>query len=362
MTAASQRVRVLIVDDSAFMRKALTTMLADDPAIEVIGQATNGREGLEMTGRLKPDVVTMDIEMPQMDGLTALRRIMAECPTNVLMLSSLSSEGSRAAMTAHQFGAADVMAKEASHVSINIVNIKADLLARIKALGERSRRPRAIKQASFCQRPCFQPGQFELVCIGSSTGGPPVVEKILTALPSSFSAPIVVAQHMPEMFTRSMAERLGQYAKLKVVHAEDGMSVQPATIHVCPGGRNTHIKRTPGGQLRLQINREPAGTIYWPSVDALLASAAQAIPARTLAIVLTGIGEDGLRGARPLAAAGGTIIAQSEETCVVYGMPKAVTQAALVAASLSPDEIASALRGLAGGSGTADAARLRKAG
>lgn len=343
----SKRMRVLIVDDSAFMRKAISTMLSEDPSIEIVGQATNGREGLEMAHKLRPNVITMDIEMPQMDGLTALRRIMAECPTNVMMLSSLTTEGSRAAMTAHEYGAADVMAKDASQVSIDIINIKADLIARVKAIGERVIRPGMVPRASS-HRPSYKPGQFDLVCIGSSTGGPPVVEKILTALPSTFTTPIVVAQHMPELFTRSMAERLGSHCKIRVVHAEDGMEVAPGTIHIAPGGKNTHIQRVAGARLRLRINREPANTIYWPSVDVLLGSAAQACAKKTLGIVLTGIGEDGLRGARPLAAAGGTVIAQSAETCVVYGMPKAVTQAAIASASLSPDEIATALKSLVG--------------
>lgn len=339
--------RVLIVDDSAFMRKAISTMLADDPALQVIGQAANGEEGLRMARELSPDVITMDIEMPRMDGLTALRRIMDECPTHVLMLSSLTTEGSNAAMNALKLGAADVMAKDASQISFTIHEIKDDLVARLKALGT-ARKPRrrsaeeaarAVAQAP----PTFKPGQFDLVCIGSSTGGPPVVEKILSSLPAGFGAAVVVAQHMPELFTQSMAQRLGQVCQMPVLHGSDGMTVQRNTITIAPGGRNTHIKREGLARWVIRINKEPAGTLYFPSVDVLLATAADAAPGRTLGIVLTGMGEDGLKGAKELKARSGVILAQNEETSVVYGMPRAVNVAQLTLAALPPEGIVQAL-------------------
>lgn len=365
--------KVLIVDDSAFMRKAIGTMLESDPDIQVVGKARNGKEGLELAKSLQPDVITMDIEMPEMDGLTALRRIMSECPANVLMFSSLTKEGSAAALTALRLGAADVLAKEQSQISTNIMSMQSELIAKVKALGAAHRHRKTLRQTAMnrtvCLPPTFKPGQFDLVCIGSSTGGPPVLETVLTALPADFSAPIVVAQHMPEMFTRSMAERFATICKMPVVHVEDGMAVQRRTIHICPGSHNTHISRIPGtsAQFRLTVNQEPKTAIYKPSVDALLESAATASGARTLAVVLTGMGDDGLRGARPLHAKGGVLMAQSAETCVVYGMPKAVTENGLIIASLTPTQIAKALGSLSPSGAmvppvTHDSTTLRKAG
>ena len=352
--------RVLVVDDSAFMRRAITTMLSADPAIEVVGTARNGKDGVEQAKQLKPDVVTLDIEMPVMDGLTALRRIMRECPTQVLMCSSLTTEGSHAALSAMRHGAADVIAKDTSQVSLNVMSLQDDLQARVKALGGAGRRramlSRTHADAPAEKLPAYRDAQFDVVCIGSSTGGPPVLEKILTAIPASFKTPIVVAQHMPEVFTRSMAERLGRTCNLPVIHAEDGMPVAPGTIFIAPGGQNTHLKKIRLARWQLLVNSEPKEALYKPNVTALLHSAAQATLSRTLAIILTGMGEDGLEGARELHECGGTIIAQDEETCVVYGMPKAVTQNGLVAASLSPDSIAKVLASMAAAPGVAASA------
>ncbi len=352
--------RVLVVDDSAFMRKAITTMLGEDSSIDVIGTARNGREAVEMAERLQPDVITLDIEMPEMDGLTALRKIMQRCPTQVIMVSSLTTEGSHATLTALKLGAADFLAKDQSQVSLAVVNLRDELLTKVKALGASSTarrlRPAPIREAAHAP-PSFRPGQFDLICIGSSTGGPPVLENVLPEAPANISAPIIVAQHMPEVFTRSMAERLADMCKVPVVHAENGQDVEPRTIYVAPGGRNVHVEKVGLTKRRLLVNDKPAGAIYRPSVDALFASAAKAVGARCLAIVFTGIGEDGKQGAGMLVNAGGTVLAQSEETCVVYGMPKAVTQAGLAKASLSPQQIAKVLVGLSQG-----AAPTRKAG
>lgn len=356
-------VKVLIVDDSAFMRKAIASMLKSEHGIQIVGEARDGQEGVELAAKLRPDVITLDVEMPRLDGLNALQKIMAECPAHVIMLSSLTTAGSHAAMTALKLGAADAMAKDASQVSFTITSLKDELVAKVRALGA-ARKPAARKPGATkisvapTDVPRFKPGQFDLICIGSSTGGPPVLETILTALPESLHPPIVVAQHMPELFTRSMAERLNEACKLKVVHATEGMTLEPRTVYIAPGGKNTHVRRAGTGRLTLEINRDPTGTIYFPSVNALFESAAQATAAHTLAVVLTGMGDDGLNGARPLKAAGGTILAQDEQTCVVYGMPRAVTVAGLVAASLPPEGILESLRSCAPAMPTL----LRKAG
>ncbi|MFM9957845.1 MAG: chemotaxis response regulator protein-glutamate methylesterase [Phycisphaerales bacterium] len=358
--AAHAKVRAVVVDDSAFMRKAISSMLSDDPEVEVVGVARNGAEGVKMARELKPDVMTMDIEMPEMDGLTALQKIMAECPTHVIMLSSLTTEGSHAALTALSHGAADVLAKEQSHISINIVKMKDELLRRVKALG-RSRPPRKVLSSALPSKPkpqAVMPARLDLVCIGSSTGGPPVVEKLLKAVPADFAAPIIVAQHMPEVFTKSMAERLGTVCRVPVTHLTSGAALTPGRIHVCPGGQNTHLRRAiMNGRISFSVtvNREPTSTIYYPSVDALLFSAATAAGANVLSIILTGMGEDGVKGAAALKQAGGVILGQSAETCVVYGMPRAVYEKGIAAAMMSPEELADVLS-------TAGKNVLRKAG
>lgn len=353
-------ISVLIVDDSAFMRRAIASMLKTEADIAVVGEASDGLQGVEMATKLRPDVITLDIEMPRLDGLGALQRIMAECPAHVVMISSLTTEGSHASLTALKLGAADFMAKDASQVSFTITNLKSRLLATVRALGT-SRKPLARRAGSVkasvapTDMPRFKPGEFDLLCIGSSTGGPPVLETILTGLPPQMPVPVVVAQHMPAIFTRSMAERLANDCQMRVVHAAPGMPLEARTIYICPGGQNTHIRKG-GARPRLEINREPASTIYFPSVDALLASAAEVTGPRTLAVVLTGMGEDGLKGGRVLREKGGTILAQNEETCVVYGMPRAVTVAGLVKASLPPELLLESLNSLAG------PAALRQAG
>ncbi|MCC7409866.1 MAG: chemotaxis response regulator protein-glutamate methylesterase [Phycisphaeraceae bacterium] len=342
--------RVLIVDDSAFMRRAIKQMLETDPTIQVVGLARHGREGLELAEKLKPDLITMDIEMPEMDGLTCLRHVMRQCPTQVLMLSSLTTEGSQAALTALKLGAADFLAKDMSQVSLSITTIQDELLTKARALGSANkgrfaRRPATSPPAHLV--PVFRPGQFDVICIGSSTGGPPILEKVLPALPPTLVTPVVVAQHMPELFTRTMAERLNESCQLPVVHANDHMPLQPRTIYIAPGKRNIHLHKLSLAKWEILVNDLPASSLYRPSVDALFDSAATATGKRTLGIVMTGIGEDGLIGGRALHAAGGTLLAQSEETCVVYGMPKAITQAALIVASLSPDQIITCLQSLA---------------
>ncbi|MFG0292417.1 MAG: chemotaxis response regulator protein-glutamate methylesterase [Phycisphaerales bacterium JB065] len=336
-------IKVLVCDDSAFMRRAISTMLTSDSDVRVIDFAKNGREAVEMAIKHQPDIITMDVEMPEMDGLTALREIMAKSPTQVIMLSSLTTEGSRAAMQALRLGAADVLAKDQSLVSTKIMGLRDELLRRVHALAEAGR-PRAGKVSAPASTsiPSYRPGRFNLIVIGSSTGGPPVLETILSQVSAKSRVPIIVAQHMPAVFTKSMAERLNGQCQVPVRHAEDRMPVEPGAIHICPGGLNTHIGKA-GSRLTLRMNREPEDTVYYPSANVLFDSAAKAVGRHALAIVLTGMGEDGVVGARSLVDAGGTVLAQSAETCVVYGMPKAVTQAAIATESLSPTQLAELL-------------------
>ncbi len=342
--------RVLVTDDSAFMRRAVTTMLSADPDIEVVGTAHNGKEAVELAKKLKPDVITLDIEMPEMDGLTALRHIMRTAPTQVLMLSSLTTEGSTASLQALKLGAADVLAKDQSQFSMNMSKLQTKLITTVKALAESNphRKTASPKTPTIKSvTPSYRPTQFDLICIGSSTGGPPVLETILAALPATTRPPIVVAQHMPEIFTRSMAERLDKMCALGVKHVEEREIVESGYIYLARGGKHMHIHKLSSGKLEARIGTEPADAVYRPSVDALFSSAAKATAARTIAVVLTGIGADGLKGGQELHKIGGTILAQNQETCVVYGMPKSVPEAGITAASLSPTDIGKALATLA---------------
>jgi two-component system chemotaxis response regulator CheB len=339
-------IRVLVCDDSAFMRRAICSMLATDPKVTVVDTAKNGREAVELARKHCPDVITMDVEMPEMDGLTALRTIMAECPTQVIMLSSLTTAGSRAAMQALRLGAADVLAKDQSQVSTKIMSLQEDLLMRVHALADSKPPTASHSGVRRLESSKFRAGQFDLVVIASSTGGPPVLENILTHVPAGSRIPIVVAQHMPAVFTKSMADRLNEHCAVPVRHLEDKMPIEPGVVHIAPGGTNTHLRKA-GSRLTVHVSRDPEGTIYFPSANVLFQTAAEVVGRRTLAIVLTGMGDDGVRGARTLVEAGGTVLAQSAETCVVYGMPKAVTQSALAMESLSPEELAGVLASVA---------------
>ena len=346
---AKPKTRVVITDDSAFMRRAIRQMLEEEPDIEVVGVAHDGQMAVEFAKKFQPDVMTLDIEMPVMDGLTALRHIMRQSPTQVLMISSLTTEGSTASLQALRMGAADVIAKEHSTCAANILEIKEQLVARVRGLAgsKRLRHDKPTPPTPSHAIPTLNAHDFRLVAIGSSTGGPPALEKILTPLPANFPAPIVVAQHMPLVFTQSMTKRLDEICALKVVHADHGTPILPGQIHIAPGGQHLHIVQR-AGRLFAHVSDEPKAAAYKPSVSAMFESCVKTTGKQTLGIVLTGIGSDGLEGAKPLHALGATLIAQDEASSVVYGMPRAIAEAGLAAAQLNPEAIAIALQNMVG--------------
>jgi two-component system chemotaxis response regulator CheB len=349
--ARTDPIRVLVVDDSAFMRKAISTMLNNADGIEVIGTANNGVEGLEQTRKLNPDVITLDLEMPQMDGLTALRELKKIRPVPVLVCSSLTTEGSHMALKAMAMGAADVIAKNVSQISLDVVKIEQDLVAKVRAIaGGQVRRPTRISPAVArpTPAPVLRKEKFDVIVIGSSTGGPPVLETILTPQTAAIGLPIIIAQHMPPVFTHAMAERLDELCKLNVVEAEHGLPLLPGHVYVGKGGQHVRIQRAGLAKLKLEVSPVPRNALYKPSVDELFTSAAKACGVRTLAIVLTGMGEDGLIGGRELHKSHAPMIAQDHASCVVYGMPKAVNQAGLTCASIPPKQIAQTLINLGG--------------
>ena len=360
-------IKVVVVDDSAFMRKAISTMLAKDPEIDVVATARDGEEGLELIRKHNPDVVTLDIEMPRMDGLTCLRHIMMEMPRPVLMVSSLTSEGAEATLKALDLGAVDFIPKQLSKVSLDIVKIEESLISKVKIVASRRMmhsRPRAggiiartpapapvSASAAAAARtarpsgPATLPGgsaKRDVVVIGVSTGGPPAVQKVLSALPANFPASIVIAQHMPAAFTGPFAKRLDGLCQISVKEAEAGDRLKPGCAFIAPGGKHLMLKQMIS-RVDLEITTEPASALYKPSANVLIGSAADAVGRRALGVILTGMGNDGMEGIRALKAKGGRALAQSDATCVVYGMPKAIVDAGLSDEIVDIDDMAQAI-------------------
>lgn len=340
-------IKVLVVDDSAFMRKAISTMLDNDAGIKVVGMARDGQEGLEMVRKLDPDVVTMDIEMPKMDGLTALRHIMMEAPRPVLMVSSLTTEGAESTLKAMELGAVDFIPKQLSKVSLDIVKIEKDLIEKVKTVAARkmrhvAARPTAARTAPVAARPASVPSGRpvrDVVAIGVSTGGPPVVQKILSSLPADFPASIVIAQHMPAAFTGPFAKRLDGVSRISVKEAENGDVLKPGHAFVAPGGKHVILDQKIS-RVDVVVTDDPADALYKPSANVLISSVAEAVGKRALSVILTGMGNDGCEGVRELKARGGRSLAQSDSTCVVYGMPKAVVDENLADEIVDLDDLA----------------------
>jgi two-component system chemotaxis response regulator CheB len=329
-------IRVLVVDDSAFVRQALTRMLASDPGIEVVGTASDGTEGHAKACALRPDVITLDVRMPKMDGLEALRRIMKDCPAPVLLLSSHTSEGADVTIRGLEIGAMDFVDKSSVQGQMNLLELAEELKAKVRALAgvprarvaaRVARPPVAVAEAAPVPAPRARVA--DVVVIGTSTGGPPALQEIIPRLPDGLAAAVLVVQHMPVGFTRSLAQRLDSRSVLNVREAEDGEAVTPGCVLVAPAGRHMKVRRA-GGETRVWLDDEPRSALHRPSIDVLMASVAQVYGARVLGVVLTGMGSDGVEGLRAIRKAGGRAIAESEETCVIYGMPKAAAEAGVV--------------------------------
>lgn len=342
-------INVVVVDDSAFMRKAISTMLQKDPGIKVVATARDGEEGLRVIRKHNPDVVTLDIEMPKMDGLTALRHIMMEMPRPVLMVSSLTTEGAEATLKAMDLGAVDFIPKQLSKVSLDIVKIENDLISKVKTVARRKMRPVPRLRTAAAQRrpaiPVKTPrgrAKRDVVVIGVSTGGPPAVQKILSSLPKDFPAGIVIAQHMPKAFTGPFANRLNGVSQLKVKEAETGDRLLPGHAFVAPGGSHLIVDQKVS-RIDLVVTPEPKEALYKPSANVLVSSVAKNLGRRALGVILTGMGNDGRDGIRELKSKGGRAIAQSDSSCVVYGMPKAIVDDGLADEIVDIDDMANAI-------------------
>lgn len=379
-------VKVLVVDDSGFFRRRVSEILSSDTTIQVVGTATNGKEAIEQALALKPDVITMDYEMPMMDGITAVRHIMQRCPTPVLMFSSLTHEGARVTLDALDAGAVDFLPKNFEDISRNPDKVKQMLCEKVHSISRSNRRstgfgaapvsapaapsaapaPGALRSpapAAGASRPAparpmagtsSQPAAghhasapatqnspapkrkaYKLVAIGTSTGGPVALQRVLTQLPANFPAPIVLIQHMPAAFTKAFAERLDKLCRISVKEAEDGDILRPGLALLAPGGKQMMVD----GRGAVKILPGDERLNYKPCVDITFGSAAKSYGDKVLAVVLTGMGADGREGARLLKQGGSHIWAQDEASCVIYGMPMAIVKANLADAVYSLDDI-----------------------
>lgn len=345
-----RNIRVLVVDDSAFMRTAIRKMLQADSSVEVVGEARNGQIAVEMAEQLQPDVITMDVEMPDMDGLAATREIMSRCPTPIIMISSLTERGATTTLKAMKYGAVDFIPKKSSFVQLDIVQIGEELLTKVRHWARHRRGGRSMPAVSAplplaALRKTAAPGQPVLIVIGVSTGGPGALPQILSAM-GRLSCPVVIAQHMPPLFTKSLANTLRGDTGLDVVEGEEGMSLTPGRIVIAPGGTDSVVREPLPGQLSLH-HRLRADLPIHPSVDVLFTSAAS-IAGPVVAAILTGMGSDGTEGGKKLAERGIPILVQEPSTCVVDGMPGAALAAGIASELLSLPDIGRRFRRWAG--------------
>jgi len=367
--------KVLVVDDSSFFRRRVTDILNKDPQLDVIDVAVNGQEAVEKAKSLKPDVITMDIEMPVLNGIAAVKQIMAQSPTAILMFSSLTHQGAKSTLEALEAGALDFLPKKFSEIAQNSDEAGSLLRQRVAQLASKgglsrrslsSSRPAARREISAqpvisTRKSIASPNapispknqssvlksasgkNYSLLAIGTSTGGPVALQKILTQFPHDFPLPIILIQHMPATFTHAFANRLNSLCKINVKEASDGDTLKPGCAYLAPGGRQMIIAGTENAAKIKIIDDNSAKITFKPSVDVSFGSAAKIYGGNVLGVILTGMGADGREGSRMLKEKGATIWAQDEQSCVVYGMPQAVTIAGISQLSLPLDVISSSI-------------------
>lgn len=320
----------MVVDDSAFMRKVISDMLLSSPGIEVVATAKNGVEALEKMVKYKPQVITLDVEMPQMDGLTALKQIMVNNPTPVIMLSSLTQQGSRETVEALSLGALDFVPKPSGAISLDLEKVKGDLISKVKAAGKAKPGPKKLKAPLPARplpsqevKPASQVLAKKIVAIGSSTGGPKALEHLLLGLPANLPAGVLVTQHMPEGFTRSLAERLDRICPLKVKEAEKGDEVREGQVLIAPGGYHLKLDKN----KKVYLSQEAPVQHVRPSADVMMMSLAECYGTNIVGVILTGMGKDGTMGMTAIKKAGGKTIVQDSSTSVIFSMPNSVIEA-----------------------------------
>ncbi|MGI6226652.1 MAG: protein-glutamate methylesterase/protein-glutamine glutaminase [Peptococcales bacterium] len=346
------KIRVLVVDDSAFMRKVISDMIKNDADLELIGTARNGKDALVKLVELKPDVITLDVEMPEMNGLEALEKIMAINPTPTIMLSSLTEKGADITIKALAKGAVDFVQKPGGSISLNLHEVEKEIIAKIK-LAYQVNIKNLISQKSEEEKPHLGNFEYEkilncqlefpLILIGTSTGGPKALSKVIENLNNTIKAPILIVQHMPGGFTKSLAQRLNSLTNLIVKEGENGELIKVGHVYIAPGNFQMEVKMDKTCQLYLHIHQGPLITGHRPSVDALFNSVANLGIGGIIAVIMTGMGYDGREGLINLKKQGAFTIAESEETCVVYGMPKAAVEAGCIDQVVPLDKIHEAI-------------------
>lgn len=368
----SVEIHVLVVDDSAFMRRAIQKMCEAEPDLKVIATATSGEEGVEKAALLKPDVITMDVEMPGMGGLEAARTLTSRNGPPIIMISSLTREGAETTLQALEIGAVDFIPKPDS-AFIDILKVQRELVEKIRHFGTRtaylranrgktipSARPPTLAAAppappqpsapTAAPRPALsRTAKFECVALGTSTGGPVALSQIIPKLPKDFPIPIVIVQHMPPGFTRPLSERLNSASKIDVVEAQNGAILRGGTAYVAPAGQQLRLRRVAGG-VEIVLAADTAKSLHVPSVDVMSAAVGETFGAGALGVILTGMGHDGVEGLRVLKNLGGYVVGQDEASSVVYGMPRAAAVAGLVDRVVPLGEVARTLCELTGAS------------
>jgi two-component system, chemotaxis family, protein-glutamate methylesterase/glutaminase len=334
--SADSRIRVLVVDDSAFVRKAIVRMLGTVDDIEVVGVAADGEEGLAKARELHPDVVTLDVRMPRLGGLETLERLMAEQPVPVLLMSTLTQEGAEVTLRGLELGAMDFVDKS-SVQPMSMLSLAEELVAKVRALGRA--RVKARPRPPHGTREGLDGRRAECIVIAASTGGPAALQTVVSGLPAGFPAVVLVVQHIPRGFTKSLSERLDARSAIPVREARDGETVALGTVLVAPAGIHTKLTHR-AGAVAIALDEEPREALHRPSADVLMASAAKVYGPLALGVVLTGMGSDGTEGLRAIRDKGGLTFAESEETCVIYGMPKVAVEAGVVHRVLPLDRVA----------------------
>jgi two-component system chemotaxis response regulator CheB len=360
VSAAPKKFRVLVVDDSAFMCKVLEAIFNADSQLQVVGRAKDGREAISLAESLKPDVITMDLNMPHMDGLQATATIMTNNPRPIVIVSSESKEGAASTLKALELGAIDFVTKPSSAIDLDMQSIKEELLrkvrvaAKVRVVRTASRLANAIQAppkgttapaAKALQLSWPTPAEnsdtrFPIVVLGASTGGPATVMRLAPGFTRDFPAAVILVQHMPASFTSQYALQLAEFTSIRVKEAELNEPIQPGTLYICPGGQ--HLRMTPTGRVELDSN---SGRIdgYLPNIDVTMESVASFTGPMGIGVVLTGMGSDGARGARLIKKAGGMVIAQDEATSVIFGMPAETIKTGVADQVLSIDEIYAAI-------------------
>lgn len=352
MSATPNKIKVLIVDDSVVARSIVSTALNSDPEIEVIATAPSGKVALQRTKQLEPDIISLDFEMPEMDGLETLRQIKQIAPQiPVIMFSSATEHGAQVTFDALALGAADYVTKPTADTKDVAERIRQDLCPRIKALYKRGLQrsgatesvdEAAVKAAQTATRkPATKDGPIEVVGIGVSTGGPNALQALLTEIPGTLSVPVLITQHMPPLFTRLLADRLNAKSSLQIQEAADGMVLKPGHVYIAPG--NFHMGVVKSGEIKIALNQDAPENNCRPAVDPMFRSLCRMYGNGVLAVVLTGMGRDGCAACEDVVQAGGTVYIQDEPSSVVWGMPGAVAQAGLAHGVYNLPELAQAI-------------------